>query len=511
MLLVSAAALPEGCEDVGELGRDDEHPFGVGFGRHDLQQQEPFSGAGRRVGSDRGGREFEQLLDPDAGLMEHVRRGPAEERDVFRVGLIDAPGCVEVVEPDLVGVASLQQCGPAIAVPVVLERVAEVRCEGELEQFPLSVPVPLERGQQRRDRRGEQTDALMSAGLDAALVLHCPRRVGLAQEARRGPACPVGVVRGPGCDVVVKGADREQRPVLVDQWSCAESCEPAAAVLETDMEVSLLGVVLADIGPEVAQQLIGEAFEADVVQARGALHQVAAKQVADLGRLDIVERDDLLDALAPVRLDVLPMAGGVRLERSDCAQQFPGHCRTSCCALVGRSCGRFVQMRRRDLSLGQAGVGENAGEQPQSGSDSAGRHRGAPKRIGMLVEPGTALPTDDGIVDAFGVEIAIRGPEDIECDQRAQRRRREALLLVIGEVRKRIADPDNSPVRRPETLCIIPTLLPGNPIKSFECREQYLSRDHPPGGALPACGDLFEDLHGRPARDESVMGATGFA
>lgn len=130
------------------------------------------------------------------------------------------------------------------------------------------------------------------------------------------------------------------------------------------MEVLLLRVVLADLGPEVAQQLVGEALEAHVVQARGALHEVAGEQFADIVRPHVIERDDLRNALASVRLDVLPVGGRVRLERPDCAQQLPGDRRAACGALVGCGCGRLVQVRGGDLGFGQAGMGEDAGDQP---------------------------------------------------------------------------------------------------------------------------------------------------
>jgi hypothetical protein len=58
VLELAAGSLAQGGEYVSELGGDDEHPFGVGLGRHDLQQEEPLTGAGRGVGGDRGGSEF---------------------------------------------------------------------------------------------------------------------------------------------------------------------------------------------------------------------------------------------------------------------------------------------------------------------------------------------------------------------------------------------------------------------------------------------------------------------
>ena len=46
-----AAADPadDGAEDVGQLGADDQQPFGVGLGRGDLQQRHEFPGVGQAV------------------------------------------------------------------------------------------------------------------------------------------------------------------------------------------------------------------------------------------------------------------------------------------------------------------------------------------------------------------------------------------------------------------------------------------------------------------------------
>lgn len=106
---------------------------------------------------------------------------------------------------------------------------------------------------------------------------------------------------------------------------------------------------------------------------------------------------------------------------------------------------------------------------------------------------------DDGVVDAFGVEITVGGAENIQCDQRAQRRWREALLLVVGEVRVGIAEPGSPPIRRSAGFCVIPALLPGGPIESLKRGQQDPCRDHPPGGALPGGSNLIEDLRRRPA------------
>ena len=70
-----AAADPadDRAEDVGELGADDQQPFGVGLGRGDLQQRHEFPGVGEPVLDQAVVAELEQFLDPDAGERAGLR------------------------------------------------------------------------------------------------------------------------------------------------------------------------------------------------------------------------------------------------------------------------------------------------------------------------------------------------------------------------------------------------------------------------------------------------------
>lgn len=60
------------CQDVGELGADDQQPLGVGLGRGDLQQRDDF-GAGRRCVQDQAVvAEFGELVDADPGVAQRL-------------------------------------------------------------------------------------------------------------------------------------------------------------------------------------------------------------------------------------------------------------------------------------------------------------------------------------------------------------------------------------------------------------------------------------------------------
>jgi hypothetical protein len=56
----------DGGQNVGEFGRDDEQPFGVGLGRGDLQQRDQLPGIWQPVLDQAVVGQFGQLLDPDA-------------------------------------------------------------------------------------------------------------------------------------------------------------------------------------------------------------------------------------------------------------------------------------------------------------------------------------------------------------------------------------------------------------------------------------------------------------
>ena len=75
-----ADAADDRGEDVGEVGADQQQPFGVGLGRGDLQQGDELAGAGQAVLDQAVVAELEEFLDPDAGVAEHLDGGPGPER-----------------------------------------------------------------------------------------------------------------------------------------------------------------------------------------------------------------------------------------------------------------------------------------------------------------------------------------------------------------------------------------------------------------------------------------------
>ena len=79
----AADAADDGAEHVGQFGADHEQPFGVGLGRRDLQQRHEFAGAGQPVLNEAVVAEFEQFLDPDAGVAQHFDDRPGPEGVLF--------------------------------------------------------------------------------------------------------------------------------------------------------------------------------------------------------------------------------------------------------------------------------------------------------------------------------------------------------------------------------------------------------------------------------------------
>ena len=98
----AAAADPadDGAEHVGELGADDQEPFGVGLGRGDLQERDELAGGGQPVLDQAVVAELEQFLDPDAGGAEHLDDRPGPEGVVFFAGQVAAFPGGGVIGPD---------------------------------------------------------------------------------------------------------------------------------------------------------------------------------------------------------------------------------------------------------------------------------------------------------------------------------------------------------------------------------------------------------------------------
>ena len=71
------------AEHVGELGADQQEPFGVGLGRGDLQQRDEFPGGGQPVLDQAVVGQLGEFLDADAGGAQDLDGGPGPERVVF--------------------------------------------------------------------------------------------------------------------------------------------------------------------------------------------------------------------------------------------------------------------------------------------------------------------------------------------------------------------------------------------------------------------------------------------
>ena len=91
----------DGAEHVGQFGADHQEPFGVGFGRRDLQQRDEFAGGGQLVVDEAVVGEFPELLDPNAGVAQHVHRGQRPERLVFLQAQVASFAGVGVLGPGL--------------------------------------------------------------------------------------------------------------------------------------------------------------------------------------------------------------------------------------------------------------------------------------------------------------------------------------------------------------------------------------------------------------------------
>ena len=74
-------------EDLGELGRDNQHALGVGFRRHDVQERDQL-GTGQLVADEAVVGQFGEFLDPDAGVAEQLNAGPCPERVFFFFGQV---------------------------------------------------------------------------------------------------------------------------------------------------------------------------------------------------------------------------------------------------------------------------------------------------------------------------------------------------------------------------------------------------------------------------------------
>jgi hypothetical protein len=148
-----------------------------------------------------------QFLGAQPGQAQGLDGGPLPERLVLLLGDVDqlAGGEVDGADgrPSLV---SRFQVGPACGAPVgdsgVGERLAVAGGGSGLEQVTGLVPAVVDRGGQDRHERLPVVGAFGDAFLVAPAALVDPAQVGVADRARRDPACPVfRFGGGPALDV----------------------------------------------------------------------------------------------------------------------------------------------------------------------------------------------------------------------------------------------------------------------------------------------------------------------
>ena len=180
--VVAADPADDRAEDVGQLGRDDQQPLGIGLGRGDLQQRDQLAGGGQPVLDEAVVRQFCEFLDPDAGEAENLHGRPGPERAVLFEGEVAAPAGGRVLGPHLRAGAGAGQHRPAQRLP----GRGEHPVRGRWPARPAGVRRPC-CGRRRRRRPGRAGPAAVpwSAGPSAT----CGGRV---------PSCGTFPRRGSG-------------------------------------------------------------------------------------------------------------------------------------------------------------------------------------------------------------------------------------------------------------------------------------------------------------------------
>jgi hypothetical protein len=91
----------DGAEHISQFGADHQQPFGVGFGRGDLQQGHQLAGGRQPVLHQAVVAELDQFLDADAGGPEHFDDRPGPERVAFFGGEVAPFAGAAVLSPDV--------------------------------------------------------------------------------------------------------------------------------------------------------------------------------------------------------------------------------------------------------------------------------------------------------------------------------------------------------------------------------------------------------------------------
>ncbi len=306
----------DGSEHFGQLGADHQEPLPVGLGRGDVQQWDDLAGGGQGVGDHAAMGELEHLLDPGAGVPQHLDdcprpegvlllKGEVASRTAFWSSGIDDAGATFATAAGVGGVGK-----PAQPFPGRLEDLARCCGDRRRQQLLTRSPAALGGGHQGGQDRGQLTDALVHTRGGSALLLVLTHEVPPADRVRccpRGPAARI--LQGPVGHVGVEGPHRHQDGVGV----LAEAAEPVVAI--ADVAKALLpaschlvgkvqrvdaGLVQLQVPPEQQHQFAGQLADRGVVHPGLALVQVVDQEVPHRDARDLVAVDELLDAeLAP--------------------------------------------------------------------------------------------------------------------------------------------------------------------------------------------------------------------
>jgi hypothetical protein len=175
-------------QHVGQLRRDDQQSFLVGFARRDLQQRHQLPGGRWPVLDQAVVGQLGQLLDPDPGGAQHLNRRPRPERAVLLAGQVATPSGRRLLGPDAGRVAS--QPGSLQRDAVDGERLAGLGVLGQLQARGRGVAVVVDGLD--KDRQGALAEAHVQLAERAAGEVH----VGAVQQRGLLRAQP-GVIQRP--------------------------------------------------------------------------------------------------------------------------------------------------------------------------------------------------------------------------------------------------------------------------------------------------------------------------
>ena len=155
----AADAFDDGAEHVGELGADDQEPFGVGLGRGDLQQRHQLASAGEPVLDQAVVAELDEFLGADAGGAQDLHGRPGPEGAVFLGGEVAPVPGRRVIGQTLTVVLVVMD--RARVVPAAVKGAAGLGIAGGVQPF-LGVGVLLGGG---ADQGGQDREPFAGPGV----------------------------------------------------------------------------------------------------------------------------------------------------------------------------------------------------------------------------------------------------------------------------------------------------------------------------------------------------------